>query len=365
MKYKRENPYFATLHKRYLLNKPGSTKKTYHISLKVGPEELEYQPGDSLGIIPLNEMSLIEKTLDALKAEKFDKKNIELLHKVNICAGTKKLLELILKNTKDIAHKNKIEFLLSDRELLKNYLNSNHVWEILTMYPSDFLITDFCCTLKPMLPRFYSIASSSKIVNNEIHLLVAENTYHLKDKLFHGIGSNYLCNLAKTNDKIAIYVQKSPHFKLPKLSETPIIMIGPGTGIAPFKAFLQERIAMNPSTRNWLFFGERNRSCDYYYQEFLEELNSNNNLDIDLAFSRDQEKKIYVQDLIQEKGEKFFKWIQNNATIYVCGDAKQMSKSVEEAILNVFQEHGKMTEPEAKTYLKELRKSKRYLCDVY
>ncbi len=365
MKYKKENPYLATLNKRYLISKPGSTKKTYHISLKVDPKELEYHPGDSLGIIPLNEISLIEKTLEALKVSKSDKKNIELLHKVNICSGTKKLLELILKNTKDTAHKNEIGTLLTDREFLKNYLNSNHVWEILTMYPADFSIADFCLALKPMLPRFYSIASSSKIIANEIHLLVAENTYQLKDKIFHGIGSNYLCNLAQTNDKVAIYVQKSPHFKLPELSDTPIIMIGPGTGIAPFKAFLQERMASSTQTKNWLFFGERNKNYDYYYQEFLENLSSNNTLDIDLAFSRDQESKIYVQDLIKEKGEKFFKWVQDNATIYVCGDAKQMAKSVEAAILDVFKKHGKMTELESKTYLKELRRNKRYLCDVY
>jgi len=365
MKYNRENPYLATLHERYLLNSPGSTKKTYHISLKIDSKELEYQPGDSLGVIPLNETKLIEKTLDALNISKTDKKNIGILHTINICSGTKKLLVQILKNTKDIEHQKEIESLLANKELLKNYLNSNHVWEILAKYPADFSIVEFCSLLKPTLPRFYSIASSNKVINNEIHLLIAENTYLLKGKIFHGIGSNYLCNLAKLNDMVAVYVQKSPHFKLPNQLDTPIIMIGPGTGIAPFKAFLQERIALSATTKNWLFFGERNRSYDYYYQKYLENLNSNNNLDLDLAFSRDQEKKIYIQDLIKEKGEKFFDWVANNAIIYICGDAKQMAKSVEKAILEVFQKQGKMSEQESKVFLKELRKNKRYLCDVY
>jgi len=361
MEFNRKTPYFATLSERKLLSGPGSTKKTYHISLKINSKELDYHPGDSIGVIPLNDTSLIEKTLDVLNISKTDKNHIETLQKVNICTGTKKLIE-------DIARKNQskeLETLLKNKEALKEYFNSNHVWEILKSYPTSFSIDEFASLLKPMLPRFYSIASSNKAVENEIHLLVADNTYLLKGEIFHGIGSNYLCNLSNINDKIAIYVQKSPHFKLPDLPETPIIMIGPGTGVAPFKAFLQERTALCSSTKNWLFFGERNKNHDYYYQRYLEDLKSNNNLDLDLAFSRDQANKIYVQDLILEKGQKFFSWIQNNATIYVCGDAKQMAKSVEKAILDVFQKHGQMTEEESKAFLKELRRSKRYLCDVY
>jgi sulfite reductase (NADPH) flavoprotein alpha-component len=365
MKYTRQNPYYSYLKDRCLLNK-GSTKKTYHISLEINSNELDFKVGDSIGVIPLNDIKLIKKTLKNLKINQPNDLEITALNKVNICTGTKKLILKIKDNLKNSTLLTSLEKILLNKDTLDKYLNSRHVWQILEEFPSDITLDDTCLNLRTMLPRFYSIASSKNFVKNEMHLLVTENTYHLQNTICYGIGSNYLCNLAKINDPIAIYVQKSPYFTLPVDEETPIIMIGPGTGLAPFRAFLQDRcLNKTISLKNWLFFGERNKNYDFYYQNFLEEIQVRNQLKLNVAFSRDQDKKIYVQDLIKKNGNEFFQWIRDGAIIYICGDAKQMAKAVEKTILKVFQDAGKMSDNEAGIYLKMLRKNKRYLCDVY
>jgi sulfite reductase (NADPH) flavoprotein alpha-component len=218
----------------------------------------------------------------------------------------------------------------------------------------------------PLLPRFYSVASSPKTHPDEVHLTVALSTYDHHGELRYGVASHFLCHIAEENaTAIPSYVQPTPHFTLPHNHEAHIIMIGPGTGVAPFRGFLHERLAHNAPGKNWLFFGERHRAFDFFYEEFWTSLVGQNKLRLDLAFSRDQEDKQYVQHRLTENGKELWSWLQEGAYLYLCGDADPMAKEVEATLLQIFKEHGNLAEADAKAYLKSMRHERRYLIDVY
>jgi len=211
---------------------------------------------------------------------------------------------------------------------------------------------------KPLLPRFYSIASSSKMHPEEIHLTVTRHEY--------GVSSRYLCHLAQPGvTELRCYVQPSRGFALPRDPNTPIIMIGPGTGIAPFRAFLQERLVHQAPGANWLFFGERNRATDFYYADFWRTLEAEGKLRLDLAFSRDQVEKEYVQSRLYQAKKELWGWIQRGCHLYVCGDRERMAKDVDAMLQRIIQEEGGLTPEEARLALRTLRREKRYLLDIY
>lgn len=347
--YTRTNPYITQIKERALLTASNSTKKTYHISLAIECPNLSFKVGDSIGVIPTNDPSLIDEILYKLKAtgkeEIFDSRSNTtlsfsdyLLHKANL--------------SKVSFHK---LFPVEKTALPLLQLIEEHK-------PTPM---ELCKVLLPLMPRFYSIASSPKAFPNEIHLNVAHVSYSLGGQRQNGVGSHFLCDRAEINaTPIPIYVQPSHNFTLPA-PEVPIILIGPGTGIAPFRAFLQERIALASPGPNWIFFGERNRATDFYYSEFWLELEKQNRIRLDLAFSRDQLEKIYVQHKILQQKKEFWEWLQQGAMVYVCGDAEEMAKDVDAALQKVVQEEGGLSEEEARKYLKTLRSEKRYLLDVY
>jgi sulfite reductase (NADPH) flavoprotein alpha-component len=201
---------------------------------------------------------------------------------------------------------------------------------------------------------------------NEIHLLVSHVSYQMGGQLRFGVGSHFLCVEAEIEKTpIPIYIQMSNHFTLPEDPETPIIMIGPGTGVAPFRAFLQERLASQAGGKNWLFFGECHRKTDYYYESFFEDLKKQGRLRLDLAFSRDTSEKVYVQHKMWEERKSLFSWIEEGAIVYVCGDAKVMAKDVDQMLNKVIQKEGKLSETKSQEYLRNMRKEKRYRIDVY
>jgi sulfite reductase (NADPH) flavoprotein alpha-component len=218
----------------------------------------------------------------------------------------------------------------------------------------------------PLLPRFYSIANSPKVFPHEIHLLVAHHTYHNHGQTRRGVASHFLCEIAQIGTtSLPIYLQPTPHFTLPEDPRADIILIGPGTGVAPFRAFLQERLATQAPGRNWLFFGERHRAYDFYYQEFWLALEEQGHLRLDLAFSRDTPQKIYVQHKMYESRKSLWNWLEHGAFFYICGDATRMVKEVETTLCHIVKEEGKKSEEEALAYLKQLKRAKRYLTDVY
>ncbi len=226
---------------------------------------------------------------------------------------------------------------------------------------------DLVQNLSPLLPRLYSIASSHMAHPGEVHFTVSRVRYEVHGRKRVGVASHYLCDMVKEKSTpIPIYLQQTKDFLIPQDNQVPMIMIGPGTGVAPFRAFMQERLAReNPSSQNWLFFGERHRNCDFFYEEFWQDLINKNMLTVSEAFSRDQEEKIYVQHRLWQMREKVWQWLQNGAHIYVCGDASRMAKDVDQCLQNIIKEALALSDESARRFLADLRKQKRYLRDVY
>jgi sulfite reductase (NADPH) flavoprotein alpha-component len=348
--YSRTHPYSAKIKERTLLTGPNSSKKTYHIVLDIDDPHLSFKVGDSIGVIPTNDPEVVDRIIHKLHAtgeeEIFDERSNTtstfrtfLLHKANIGKVSFHKLFNIEKTSAPLI------------ELVERHQPS----------PSEL-----CKILLPLMPRFYSIASSPKVFPNEIHLTVAFASYILNGQIHFGVGSHFLCKQAEIESTpIPIYVQPSNHFSLPEDLNASIILIGPGTGIAPFRAFIQERLASQAGGRNWVFFGERNRATDFYYGDFWTELESQGRIRLDTAFSRDQTEKIYVQHKMLEEKKSLWNWIQEGSYIYVCGDAEKMAKDVDLALQQIAREEGDMSEEDARKFIKALRLEKRYLLDVY
>ncbi len=378
--YTRTNPYSAAIKERYNLTKPGSKKMTQHIVLDLTGSGLTYEVGDSIGVQPVNPSEVVEKMLKVMKAtgdevvrekrsnEEWNLKEY-LTKKANLALVSKKLFSEVCERQEDPRKKLALAVLLSEENkgALKEYLAEREVWDFLEENEEViFPVEELCHLMMPLLPRLYSIASSQMAAKNEVHLTVAPLEYETNGRKRLGVCTHYLCHIAPLMDRsVPVYVQPHKGFTVPEDPNTPIIMVGPGTGIAPFRAFMQERIATNAPGKNWLFFGEWNRAYDFFYEEYWVDLQAQEKLIVDVAFSRDQEHKVYVQHRMLERGAEFFAWLQEGAIFYVCGDAERMAKDVDAALHHIVEEHGKMDEQQAKEYVKQLRKEKRYHRDVY
>lgn len=378
--YSKTHPFIARMKERYSLCGLGSEKDTQHIILDLKDSGMTYSVGDSIAVFPHNDPQTVRKTLHAMNAigeeVVLDKHGEEayqleefLKFKANITEVNRKLVSEICFRQTNPEKKDFLEKLQSEdhKDAFKDYLVNRYVWDLLQENPEvSFVPQELCNLLMPMLPRFYSIASSNRVVGDEVHLTVALLRYHTNGYQRLGVCTHYLCNLAPLYEPvIPIYIQPHHGFTLPEDSNASIIMIGPGTGVAPFRAFMQERMAKNCLGKNWLFFGERNEKTDFFYKDYWLELVDRGKLRLNVAFSRDQNYKIYVQDRMKEQGADLFQWLEEGSYLYVCGDAQYMAKDVEAALLQIIQKHGKKDEIEAKQYLKALRAHKRYLRDVY
>ncbi len=333
--YSRKKPYLSRLIARERLTGPGSTKKTYHISLDINGSHLNFKPGDSVGLLPENDPRLVDEILFYLGYST----DLSLRNHLLQGANLNKLPPSLLKEAP------------SDYGLIDLVQHRRLEKEELTQ-------------LLPLLPRFYSIASSRRVFPSELHLTVSVVEFEHRGRLRHGVGSRFL-ETAPLGRAIPIYVQHSLHFALPEDPSRSILLIGPGTGVAPFRAFLQERLALNAPGRNWLFFGERHSKTDFYYREFFIELEKQGRLRLDTAFSRDGDQKLYVQHRLLEEKKSVFNWLEEGAYIYICGDAKRMAPDVETALKQILSEEGKITLDEAGQTLKNWRKQRRLLLDVY
>jgi sulfite reductase (NADPH) flavoprotein alpha-component len=289
--------------------------------------------------------------------------------KVSLAEVQKKfLVELALKQTNP-EKKARLEFLISEgqRESLKEYQAAHEVWDTLAENEEvHFTPEEFCHLLQPLLPRFYSIASSMSKVGNEVHLMIADLNYETNGHVRRGICTHFLGQLAEINSTvIPVYIQPSNGFTLPEDDTIPIIMIGPGTGVAPYRAFMQERQARQAMGVNWLFFGEWHKATEFFYEEDWKTFCLKDNLRVETAFSRDQEHKVYVQHLMLDHGKEIFDLLESGAYLYVCGDAHRMAKDVDAALQLLIKVHGNLEETDVKDYIKKLRASKRYLRDIY
>ena len=339
------------------LNDKGSSKNTYHIEIST-EETVEYEPGDALAIIPVNKKVIVDRILslsevDGKKTIKTAKQegSIEdlLTNHLNICF----LLTSAIKKYAAITQQD-----IPDTRM--------DLVDLLRIYPAKepAQVEEFIKLLSPIAPRLYSISSSPAAHTNELHLTVSRNSFRVEDEQRFGLCSEFLGELP-VGTEITFYIHKNRAFKLPA-AEKDIIMIGPGTGIAPFRAFLAERDATGAQGKNWFFFGEQHFRSDFLYQTEMQQYVQTGILSkISLAFSRDQQEKIYVQHRMLENANDLYKWIDSGSHIYISGTKDPMSVDVEKAFLKIFQEQGKKSEEEAKSYLEELKKEGRYQKDVY
>jgi len=373
--FTRHNPYQSLIKKRQLLSKKGSEKKVYHFVFDIKDSGITFECGDSASIIPMNEPEIVAKTIKALGAPEettitnpFDNSEIKLkeflTYKANISRASLPLLTHIMKTQKN---ENLIALLAEDdQSKIDSFIQKHELWDLLEEFqPIQVSAQEICNLLSPLMPRYYTIASSPKMVKDEIELIIALVSYETSGLQRFGVTTNYLCNLAKEGDKIPLYIQKAPHFHLPPEPNIPIIMVGPGVGIAPFRSFMQERLYTKDTGKNWLFFGEQRKKCDFYYEDFFHDLEKKKILRLDTAFSRDQDIKVYVQDKLYDNKKDIWKWLNEGAYFYVCGDAARMSKDVEKTLLKIAIEEGGLTQDQAFNFIKDLKVQKRYKKDVY
>ena len=378
--YNKATPCIAKVKEKIILTGPGSAKETYHISLDIENTQLEFRPGDSLAIFPKNDPKFVSQVLSFLGCH--PEKNLidprsglemsafsYFSSKINLAKVSSSLLRYLTELPIHLEKKIYFSSLFQseNKPSLIDFIAKNDLIEVLSHIkePLDS-ISPLLEHLSPLLPRFYSISSSLKTHTNEVHLLVALASYSYKEETRYGVASHFLCNLATPGDtEISLYVQPSKHFKLPDDPEANIIMIGPGTGVAPYRAFLQERIAEEATGQNWLFYGGRYQASDFLYRDLWIKWQQEGKLRLSTSFSRDQQQKEYVQHALLANSKEIFQWIEKGAYFYICGDAQNMAKDVEATLIALIKQEGSFSDEETKAYFKALKTSKRYLTDVY
>jgi sulfite reductase (NADPH) flavoprotein alpha-component len=366
----RDNPADAIFLSRTLLNKPGSNKHTYHIEFDLSSCGLDYVVGDSFGIFPTNDPGLVAAVIKMLGVPAdFPIKNRPLqdvlISDVSLGLASDTLFQLYSYITGG-ERRQKAKALSSgenpdgDAETL-DVLATMEKFAPARPDPEAFIEA-----LDVMQPRLFSISSSLKSNPGRVSLTVDTVRYTIGKRERLGVASTFLGARAAPEQEVKVYVQKAQHFELPKDPSTPIIMIGPGTGIAPFRAFLHERMATKAPGRNWLFFGHQRRDFDFFYEDELAGMRAAKVLTrLSLAWSRDDEQKFYVQDRMREVGRDLWSWLADGANIYVCGDAKRMAKDVERALVDIVAQYGARKTEEAIAFVADLKKSGRYQQDVY
>ncbi|MBK1877360.1 sulfite reductase subunit alpha [Pelagicoccus mobilis] len=365
--YGKKNPFPAKLKTNYNLNSEESAKETRHIEISLEGSGLSYEPGDALAVVPVNDAAYVDDLLAAAGFTGGEEVEGSTLRKLLI--EEYDVTTLTIKGLKAYAKLSGSETLAgiaADKEVFKEYVWGRQFIDLLTEAPVTFENPEALLGLLGKLAaRLYSISSSPKAHENEVHVTVGVVRFDAHGRARKGVCSNFLAD-HDGEAPVRIYFHPSKTFKLPEDPSVPVIMVGPGTGIAPFRAFLEERAAVGGAGQNWLFFGDQHAASDFLYQDQLGDFQKSGLLNkLDTAFSRDQAEKVYVQDRMRENGAELYKWLEAGAHFYVCGDASRMAKDVDSALHEVIATHGGKTEEEAAAYVEGIKKSKRYLRDVY
>ncbi len=360
--YTRNNPFEATINELVNLNGTGSSAETWHVELSVEGSGLAHAPGDALGIVPVNDPALVDEILSVTGLSGDAAARTALLETQDITTLTRPQVEAYARLT-DSAE---LKALAADPNALKDWLPGRQVIDLLETAPTKLDAAALTGLLRPLPGRLYSIASSAKAAEDEVHLLVSAVRYETHGRQRKGVASTDIAERRKKGGPLKVYLKPNPHFRLPADPDRAVIMIGPGTGVAPFRAFMQEREALGASGRNWLFFGNRHFTHDFLYQLEWQDWKKNGLLTrIDTAFSRDQREKVYVQNRIWEQRHDLYSWIEDGAAIYVCGDANAMARDVNQALIRVIADQAGIDETAAAAKLDTLRREGRYLRDVY
>lgn len=369
--YTKKNPFAGTLLTSQKITGRDSIKDIRHIEISLEDSGIQYQVGDALGVYFLNDEAMVQRMINAygLSAEESvtlgdDSLTLAqaLTEKCELTLSYPTFVKSLAESSGDAA----LTALLADKAALREYLVPRQIVDIAIDYPVKVTAQQVVDACRPLTARLYSIASSQHEVEDEVHLTVALVEYEEHGFVHQGGASGFLAKRLDEGAPVKVYVEGNDNFRLPADPNTPVIMVGPGTGIAPFRAFMQERDAQEAEGKNWLFFGNPSFTQDFLYQtEWQGYVKSGLLSKISLAFSRDQAEKIYVQHRLLEQGAEVYEWLEAGAHFYVCGDANHMSKDVEHALLTIYQTHGKQSADEAKKSLLALRKAKRYQKDVY
>jgi sulfite reductase (NADPH) flavoprotein alpha-component len=375
--HNRANPFKARITANYSLSSAGSNKDTRHIVVHLGASGITYVPGDSLAVVPRNFPKTVDDLLPHLGIDPATPVEQPtgavavrelLITQYILNRVSKKFVKAVLERLADGDKKKQLGEIVANDEAFDDYVFTRDYTDVLIDYPVSFTAAEFLPLANKVAPRLYSIASSPKAHPGEVHLTVAVVAYTTHGRAKYGIASGYLGHGQDMNkDEVPVYIQPTKHFHMPA-PDANIIMVGPGTGIAPFRAFLEQREVEGATGKNWLFFGDQKKASDFLYEAQFADMQRKGLLTrFDTAFSRDQAEKIYVQDRIRENGAEFWKWLQEGAYFYICGDAKRMAKDVHQMLIQVAQTHGGMTPEAAKEYIEVTlaKTEKRYLKDVY
>ncbi|MGG0717031.1 protein CysJ [Robertmurraya massiliosenegalensis] len=371
--YSRSNPISAKVLKNVNINGDGSNKETRHLELSLKGSGLSYIPGDALGIFPNNDPELVATLLEEMKWDP------EIEVTINKQGDTLKLKEAltsyyeitfltkkIMLQAAELIDNEALNELLKNGDQTKEYCNGRDLLDMLRDFgPWKASAQDVVLTLRKMTPRLYSIASSMTAHPNEVHLTIVAVRYDAHNRERKGVCSVMVAERARVGDTLQVFVQPNKHFHLPE-PDKDIIMVGPGTGIAPFRSFIEEYAALKATGRTWLFFGDQHETCDFLYKGELEQYMKEGVLTkLDTAFSRDQDEKVYVQHKMLEKSKVIFQWLENGAYFFVCGDKQRMAKDVNTTLIDVIEKEGNMSREGAEVYLNNLQKQGRHLRDVY
>ena len=373
-KYSKANPYQAEVLENINLNGRGSNKETRHIEFLLDNFGEEYEVGDCLVVLPQNDPALVELLISTLGWDPGDQiqisedgDTISLEEALTSYFEITKLTRPLLQNAAAYFDNEALEDKVQDSEWIQNYIEGRDFIDLLNDFPPEELEPeDLYQILRKLPPREYSISSSYQSLPDEVHITVGAVRYNTHGRDRSGVCSVQFAERIQSGDTVPIYLKRNPNFKFPKDGDTPVIMIGPGTGIAPFRAHMQEREEYGYKGNTWLFFGDQHFTTDFLYQTEWQEWLKDGVLEkMNVAFSRDTDQKVYVQHRIAEHSKEFNEWLEKGASIYICGDEKNMAKDVHQAIRNVLVKEQNLTEEDAESYLKQMKKDKRYQRDVY
>ncbi|MXK17768.1 NADPH-dependent assimilatory sulfite reductase flavoprotein subunit [Klebsiella pneumoniae] len=369
--YTKEAPLTATLSVNQKITGRNSEKDVRHIEIDLGDSGLRYQPGDALGVWYQNDPQLVKELVELLWLKGDEPVTVEgktlplseaLQWHFELTVNTATIVE----NYATLTRSESLLPLVGDKAQLQQYAAATPIVDMVRFSPAQLDAEALIGLLRPLTPRLYSIASSQAEVESEVHVTVGVVRYEIEGRARAGGASSFLADRVEEDGEVRVFIEHNDNFRLPANPETPVIMIGPGTGIAPFRAFMQQRAADGAQGKNWLFFGNPHFTEDFLYQvEWQSYVKEGLLTRIDLAWSRDQQQKIYVQDKLREQGAELWRWINDGAHIYVCGDANRMAKDVENTLLEVIAEYGAMDAEAADEFLSELRVERRYQRDVY
>ncbi len=371
----KKNPFPAETIDTVILNGEGSSKETLHLEFSLAASGLTYEPGDALAVVPVNAPDVVKSIIQAAKLtgnEEVEVKNVgrklladALREDYDITA----LSRAVLTKLAEAADSALLRELLGEdaKEQLKEFNDGREIIDaILKFAPHGLSAVALTGIFRKLPPRLYSIASSPLAHTDEVHLTVAAVRYETHGRERKGVCSTYLADLVKSGDPVQVFVQPNKNFRLPADGSTPIIMVGPGTGVAPFRAFVEHRAALGNSGKNWLFFGDQHYTYDFLYQlEWQDFLKEGALTRLDVAFSRDQPEKVYVQDRMIQQAKELYQWLEEGAHFYVCGDANRMAHDVHEALISVVEFQAGISREAAEVYVEDLKKTKRYQRDVY